>query len=77
MRLTPTDGSSFTVRAHDWNLYSDRTVTVHIIGTWRRHRALRARRPSGPRTDTSVYVRWDEPDNTGPPTSYRLRYRHA
>ena len=64
-----------TVRAHDWNLYSDRTVTVRIIDVAEAPGTPGA--PSiQPKNSGSVYVRWDEPENTGPPMSYRLRYRH-
>ena len=72
----PNGEFSFTLRASDWNLHSDHTVrmqvddVVEVPGT--------PNAPSiQPKSNASVHVLWDEPANTGPPMSYRLRYRHS
>ena len=72
----PNGEFSFTVRASDWNLHSDHTVRVQVVDV--------AEVPGTPNAlsiqpmkNTAVFVRWDEPANTGPPMSYRLRHRHS
>ena len=76
MRLTPTAGSSSPCGPTTGTCTPDRTVTVHIRDVVEAPGTPGA--PSiRPKNDTSVYVRWDESENTGPPVSYRLRYRHG